>query len=153
MKPVLVSIKSVQRNEEGQELNMEVVSPGSYYRKNRTEYIVYKESELTGLDGVTTIIKVHDDGTIHLVRTGKMQHKQEYKKGKSYYSWYETPMGKLPVTMKTYICNANLNEGIGQIELGYDVTLEGLGSNYNQLTITVQEDNANGNERTTEAGH
>ena len=85
---------------------MEVVSPGSYYRKNRTEYIVYKESELTGLDGVTTIIKVHDDGTIHLVRTGKMQHKQEYKKGKSY-----------------------------------------------QLTITVQEDNANGNERTTEAGH
>ena len=47
MKPVLVSVKSIQRNKEGEELKMELVSEGKYYVKDGTQYIVYEESELT----------------------------------------------------------------------------------------------------------
>ena len=44
--------------------------------------------------------------------------------------------------MKTYELNIDLDDGIGTIEIGYDVIIEGIGTNYNQLTITVQEDKA-----------
>ena len=57
MKPVIVKVKSVQRNEEGEELAIELVSEGKAYKKERTQYIVYEESELTDMEGVTTVIK------------------------------------------------------------------------------------------------
>ena len=58
MKPVLVSVQSIQRDPEGQELKIELVSEGKYYIKDGTQYIVYEESELTEMKGVTTVIKV-----------------------------------------------------------------------------------------------
>lgn len=58
MKPVLVSVQSIQRDPEGQELKIELVSEGKYYVKDGTQYIVYEESELTEMKGVTTVIKV-----------------------------------------------------------------------------------------------
>ncbi|WP_395754244.1 DUF1934 domain-containing protein [uncultured Megasphaera sp.] len=142
MKPVVVSVTSIQRNEQGQELKMELVSEGKYYRKRDTQYIMYAESEITGLEGVTTIIKVLDNGNVVLVRTGKMQQRQEYWPGRETHSWYDTPLGRLPVTLKTYVCRSTLFDGTGHIELGYDVTIDGFASNYNQLSIDVQEDHA-----------
>ena len=44
--------------------------------------------------------------------------------------------------MKTYECRADLLDGVGTIQLGYDVHIEGVSANYTQLTITVQEDQA-----------
>ena len=46
------------------------------------------------------------------------------------------------VQMKTYECRADLLDGTGTIQLGYDVHIEGVSANYTQLTITVQEDQA-----------
>ncbi|WP_300624359.1 DUF1934 domain-containing protein [uncultured Megasphaera sp.] len=153
MKPVIVKVKSVQRNEEGEELAIELVSEGKAYKKERTQYIVYEESELTDMEGVTTVIKVLPDGAVMLLRIGKVHQRQEYRKGKVSHSKYETPVGALNVTFRTYECDVQLCEGIGTIHLGYDVDLEGVGSNYTQLTITVQEDNCNGNEGIIETGH
>lgn len=45
MKPVVVSVTSIQRNEQGQELKMELVSEGKYYRKKDTQYIIYAEAK------------------------------------------------------------------------------------------------------------
>lgn len=142
MKPVLVSIKSIQRNADGQELKLELVSEGQYSTKNGSQYIVYEESELTEMKGVTTAIKVLPDQTVILLRLGKLHQRQEFQKGKVTRSNYDTPIGTLEVQMKTYECDVNLTDGIGTINLGYDVNIEGVSSNYTQLTITVQEDKA-----------
>ena len=142
MKPVLVSVKSIHRNEEGKELKLELVSEGKFYTKERTQYIVYEESKLTDMEGVTTIIKVLPDDAVMLMRFGKIRQRQEYRKGKTMRSRYETPMGNFDVVMKTYECSVDLCDGIGTIRLGYDIDLEGIGANYTQLTITVQEDHS-----------
>ena len=42
--------------------------------------------------------------------------------------------------IKTYACRVQLVDGIGTIEIEFDVTITGMGAIYNQLTITVQED-------------
>lgn len=142
MKPVLVKVESIQRNLNGEELKLELTSEGKFYVKDNTQYIVYEESEVTQLNGVTTVIKVLPDESVLLLRMGKMHQRQEYRKGKTAKSLYETPVGMLDVTMTTYECDIDLDDGIGTIRLGYDVDLAGMGANYTQLTITVQEDNA-----------
>ncbi len=142
MKPVLVKVQSIQRDANGDELKLELTSEGKWYVKDQTQYIVYEESELTELKGVTTVIKVLPDASVLLLRMGSMHQRQEYRKGKTSKSLYETPVGTIDVTMKTYECDIDLDDGIGTIRLGYDVELAGMGANYTQLTITVQEDNA-----------
>lgn len=139
MKPVLVTVQSIQRDEEGQDLKLELVSAGKYCEKNNAQYIVYEESEITGMAGVTTIIKIFGE-KILLIRLGKIHQRQEFSKGLNTRSSYKMPFGVVKVEMKTYEFDINLVEGVGTIKLGYDVNLEGIGSNYNQLTITVQED-------------
>ena len=106
MKPVLVSVKSIQRNKEGEELKMELVSEGKFYVKDGTQYIVYEESELTEMKGVTTVIKVLPGGSVLLLRLGKLRQRQEFSKGKVTRSQYDTPVGTFDVQMKTYECRA-----------------------------------------------
>ena len=116
MKPVLVSVKSIQRNKEGEELKMELVSEGKYYVKDGTQYIVYEESELTEMKGVTTVIKVLPGGSVLLLRLGKLRQRQEFRKGKVTRSQYDTPVGTFDVQMKTYECRADLLDGTGTID-------------------------------------
>lgn len=153
MIPVIVKVKSVQRGEDGEEIALELISEGKAYEKERTKYIVYEESELTDMEGVTTVIKVLPDDAVMLLRLGKIHQRQEYRRGKESQSSYVTPVGTFTVTSRTYECDVCLDGCIGTIRLGYDVNLEGIGSNYTQLLITVQEDNCNGNEGITEAGN
>ena len=58
MKRVLVSVKSVQRDIDGQDTVVELISPGTSHEKNGVQYIRYEESSVTGLEGVKTTIKI-----------------------------------------------------------------------------------------------
>lgn len=142
MKRVLVSVTSIQRDNSGEEIKLELVSAGKYYEKERARYFVYKESEITGMEGVTTVIKLAADGTLVLLRLGKVRNRQEYAVGKVRKSIYQTPFGSMEISMKTYEIKVDLHDGIGEIYLAYDVLLGELASTYNQLIITVREDKA-----------
>ncbi len=52
MKRVLVSVKSVQRDIDGQDTVVELISPGTSHEKNGVQYIRYEESSVTGLEGL-----------------------------------------------------------------------------------------------------
>ena len=69
MKRVLVSVKSVQRDMDGKDTVVELISPGTSHEKGNAQYVRYEESSVTGLDGVKTTIKIHDDSIV-LLRTG-----------------------------------------------------------------------------------
>ena len=68
MKRVLVSVKSVQRDMDGKDTVVELISPGTSHEKGNAQYVRYEESSVTGLDGVKTTIKIHDDSIV-LLRT------------------------------------------------------------------------------------
>ena len=142
MKRVLVSVFSIQRDMDGKAVKSELVSAGKYYEKHGARYFVYKESEITGMEGVTTVIKLQTDGTLILLRLGKIRQKQEYAVGKVKKSLYETPFGDIEVSMKTYEIKVDMVDGIGRIYLAYDVLLGELTSTYNQLFMEIREDRA-----------
>ena len=139
MKAVLITVTSIQRDENGQDSTIELVSPGKYYERNGVGYLLYEESELTGLEGVTTLIKLYPDYAV-LVRMGKLKQRQTFKRGHRDETKYETPYGNLELTIETRELTDRLADGIGHIVIGYDVALKGIWQGYNELLIKVQEE-------------
>lgn len=140
MKPILVEVKSTQRDLAGEDTVIELVSPGKYYEKNNAKYIIYDESEVTGMDGVRTTIKLLPE-EIYLIRNGKVNARNEYKLGQTNEAVYHTPLGDLHMAVKTHEMAINVTEGCGTVHLGYDISIEGEWMFYNQLDIKLREDN------------
>lgn len=109
---------------EGQEPEvMELVTEGEMHLCDGGWNISYQESELTGLQGVTTTFRVEPDKVI-LIRTGALRSKMEFQLGKSHDSLYELDFGALMITVTTkHLFYDILPEG-GCIDLVYDIEIE-----------------------------
>ena len=143
MTNVVVSVTGTQRDESGEENRIELVTAGRYYRKHGVDYFTYSESELTGLEGTTTLLKVYEDAIV-LVRMGKVDQRQEFRRGEFTMSTYITPYGALEMGVGTKAVTIDLAEGIGQIMITYDLEIEGQWQSLNKLAIHIREDNGNG---------
>ena len=151
MKRVLVSVKSVQRDMDGKDTVVELISPGTSHKKGNTQYVRYEESSVTGMDGVKTTIKIHDDSIV-LLRTGAVSMRHQYVRGEERESVYETPYGDLHMAVKTHELTVDFHNGTGRVHLGYDISIEGEWQFYNQLDIDVREDTEHGHEGNPEIG-
>lgn len=139
MKEILVTVKSIQRDAEGQDTELEIFSSGRYYEKNGAKYIMYEETETIGVEGVKTTIKALDDSII-LIRTGTTKMRHEYIIGKENKSVLQTPIGELPLVIKTHEYTNDIVDGVGTIHLGYDISISGEWQFYNQVIIQIRED-------------
>lgn len=146
MKQVLVSVKSIQRDRDGEDTVVELISSGRYYERQGVKYIIYNESEVTGLEGVKTTIKVYPNSVV-LLRTGDVNMRHQYVLNEKHESVYQTPYGQLHMAVYTHEFNVSIQDGIGSVHLGYDISVDGEWQFYNQLTITLREDTENGYER------
>lgn len=146
MKQVLVSVKSIQRDRDGEDTVVELISSGRYYERQGVKYIIYNESEVTGLEGVKTTIKVYPNSVV-LLRTGDVNMRHQYVLNEKHESVYQTPYGQLHMAVYTHEFNVSVQDGIGSVHLGYDISVDGEWQFYNQLTITLREDTENGYER------
>src|SRR5689334_19110096 len=101
---VVVTIIGTQRDAQGEESRIELITAGHYYEKNNVKYIVYTDSEVSGLEGAKTMLKVYDEHVV-LVRMGSVKHKQEFRLGTKSDSTYVTPY----VTMDMGILTQNID--------------------------------------------
>ena len=69
-KNVLISVVTEQSFADGGSDRIELVSPGTLYEKAGSYFIVYDESELTGMPDTKTTVRLHRDG-VNVLRTGK----------------------------------------------------------------------------------
>ena len=143
MTNVVVSVTGTQQDENGEEDRIELITAGRYYRKHGVDYFTYSESELTGLEGTTTLLKVYEDAIV-LVRMGKVDQRQEFRRGELTMSTYITPYGALELGVSTKTVMIDLAEGIGQITITYDLEIEGQWQSFNKLAIHIREDKGNG---------
>lgn len=152
MKQIMVSVKSIQRDAEGTDAVVELVSHGKYYETARAKHIVYNESAVTGLEGTKTTIKVYKNSVV-LLRTGQISMRHEYRLGKTNETEIETPFGGLSLAMYTHELTSDITDGTGFVHLGYDISLGGEWQYYNQLHIEIREDSNYGNEGDFKASH
>ncbi|KEI00327.1 DUF1934 domain-containing protein [Clostridium botulinum] len=121
-KDAIISIKSEQASiEDG---TVEVVTKGKLYKKNDLYYAIYEETEISGMKGTTTTIKIGKD-KFSLLRMGTTNAKITFEANNKDLSLYNTPYGVLELTVNTKKVTINIDESGGKISSEYDMVLSG----------------------------
>lgn len=120
---VLLSITGKQSYQDQEPEVMELVTEGTMEFVDGGWDISYQESELTGLQGVTTTFRVEPD-VVKLTRTGALRSTMEFRVGQSHDSLYQMDFGTLMLTVTTrHLFFDILPEG-GCIDILYDIEIE-----------------------------
>ena len=139
MDKVLIKIKAQQEVKGGEpEDFMELLTEGKHYNKNGVVYLVYEETELSGIPGCVTSLKL-DGETLSLRRYGIVAQELRFQKGQRWLGMYETPLGTMDREITTNDLVADLRYGgaVGSITVDYNVNLKGLVEARNILNIKV----------------
>lgn len=137
-KPVIITVKGTQVNEYGDVDSLEFITTGTYYVKNGVYFIIYTESEVTGMAGTTTSVKA-EPGSVTLNRMGTSQHKQVFEIGFRHCCNYVTPFGTMYMAVTSNKVEVNLTDFGGSINLEYVLEIDNQKVSNNCLTITVRE--------------
>ena len=57
MKAVIITVNTLQRDENGQEESIELTTKGTYEKQGDVQILCYDESSLTGLTGTRTTVR------------------------------------------------------------------------------------------------
>lgn len=136
MKNIMLKIIGKQKNKDEEEV-IEFVTEGKYYKKGDTTYLVYKETELIGIEGSTTTLKITDDH-IKMKRFGTSDSEIEFQKGKKFNSYYNTPYGNIAMEILTKNIQNQLKDDLtGSLDIEYDISMQGLMEGSNKLNIQI----------------
>ncbi len=138
MKDVIISIKSMQDYAETGGDEIEMMTDGKYEHRNGVSVLSYKESELTGLEGTETTIKV-EDGRITMTRSGAVTTQMIFAEGEKHYFAYETPFGAITMGLDTSRVNSTLGKNGGDINLRYALNVDNAPLSKNEFKIKVRE--------------
>lgn len=135
---VMLKIKTRQIDSKGETDDMELITEGKYYKKNDAIYIVYEESEISGMVGTTTTLKVLKNCVI-MKRFGKTNSELVFEKGKRCKTKYKTIYGDLSMETLTKSVDINLNNDSKDIDINinYDINISGLFQGKNIISIKV----------------
>ena len=138
---VIISIKGKQLYGEENPDEMELVTAGSLERDGRGGYTIsYQETELTGLEGTTTVLRINGP-RVTLLREGNINSQMVFEEGRQHTSLYETPYGELTVDIQTSHLRHNLTERGGVMEIKYSIAVEHTVTGRNCFKIRVRRKN------------
>ena len=139
-KEVIIAVTGTQVNEYGETDAQELITKGTYYQKNGAYFIVYTESEITGMAGTTTFVKVEQaQARVTLNRAGISQHKQVFETGLRHQGNYITPCGVMSIVVNTSKVEVDLTDIGGSIKLEYELEVENEKVSDNTLSLAVRE--------------
>ena len=120
---VVLSIRGQQNYQDQEPEVIELVTEGSMIRRGSGWEISYEESDLTGLNGVTTIFHVEKD-CITLTRKGPLNSQMVFQKGVLHESLYQMEFGALMIAVCATRVSYDLTEQGGTIDLTYGIDIE-----------------------------
>lgn len=120
---VVLTIRGRQ-SYEGQEPDViELTTDGTMEFKDGGWDISYEETELTGLQGVTTTFRV-EPGKVILTRTGKLSSQMVFQQGVAHESLYQMEFGALMITVCAKQVFFDIVPDGGMIDLVYSIDIE-----------------------------
>lgn len=133
---VVISIISYQMYDEQESDRIELMSAGTLEQTEEGYILSYEESELTGLEGTTTVLRV-EPGQVTLLRQGEVNSVMVFEEGRQHVSVYDTPEGSLTVSIHTRRLRSDLGPEGGDIEIQYSIDIDQAMSGMNQFRIHV----------------
>lgn len=137
-KDVIINVKGIQTDDDNDPNTLELITEGKYYQKGGNYYITYKESEVTGMEGTTTTLKV-GEGVVTLMRFGKVNSQFVFQKGQKHVSSYNTEYGSFTIGVYANNVDININETGGEIRIGYEIEIDNQGSGRNDFYMLIRE--------------
>ena len=134
-KRALISISSRQKSQA--EDVIEVQTPGSYYSEEDHYFAQYNETEVSGMEGTTTTLKIKPDKVL-LIREGTTNAKMEFEKNSKYTTLYNTPYGALELIILTKELKVNVNDKGGDIYINYHMSVAGQVAQKTELSINIK---------------
>ena len=137
-KNVIISVKGTQTAEDQDTNVMELVTEGKYYKEDDAYYVTYDESEVTGMDGTTTTLKVMD-GIVTLVRVGSVNSHFVFQQGQKHVSYYDTEHGAFTIGVLANAVDVKIDDNGGEIRVGYQLEIDNNKTGENDFFMSIRE--------------
>ncbi|MFT5873114.1 MAG: uncharacterized beta-barrel protein YwiB (DUF1934 family) [Clostridium sp.] len=122
MRNAIISVVSKQSDSDEDGDSIEVVTPGKFYKEENCYYAIYEETEISGMKGTTTTLKI-DEENFTLIRTGTTNTEMKFKKYERDLTLYNTPHGALDLTVDTRELKMNVDNNGGDVFIDYDMII------------------------------
>lgn len=117
-KDVLISVKGLQFGNDVDEDMVEIITSGSYYKKNNKHYLMYDEVT-EGFDGATKNLVKFDDTTLDLTKSGVTNVHMVFEEKKKNITNYITPYGNILIGIDAQKVDVAESEENIQIQIDY----------------------------------
>lgn len=134
-KKAIISVFSGE-NENNKE-PISVTTPGEFYERNNCYYAVYKETEISGMKGTTTTLKIKPD-KFSMLRNGTTSTKMEFEKGKQTFSMYNTPYGTLELEINTKDLQVLMDDSGGKVHVKYELSISRQDRQLTDLEVEIK---------------
>lgn len=139
MSDIVIDIKSTIEQIDGEVQTIEMMTEGELYEKNGSIFLVYMETEVSGMEGSKTMLKISGE-TITMTRFGGTKSKIVYDVDHPMTSVYHTPYGAfdMKVTTESIEKSLDVDNKSGFISIRYQMVLEQVSSSKNYLEIKIR---------------
>ncbi len=137
-KEVIISIEGHQGYEGMDNDDVRLVTAGTLTEQAGTIDLCYQESELTGMEGTTTVFQIQGP-RVTLMRTGRVCSQMVFEQGRRHLSLYSTPYGNLQIGVSTSRLRSDLDARGGQLEIDYAIEIDHALAGRSAFRISVRE--------------
>lgn len=138
-KNVLINIRGVYHNEEGEEDVVELFTTGTYSQQGEIFIISYQETESTGFEGSFTTLKVESENMVTMTRDGDASAQLMVQNGVRHQCRYDTGYGDMTIGVSGKMIRSTLSEHGGDLEFRYALDINSLLASENELHINIKE--------------
>lgn len=137
-KQVLITVNSFIDGASGEKDHMSLITEGTLTKEDDCYVVKYEESEITGLDGTTTTLKVAKD-SVTLIRHGNVDTMMLFEVGKTHLTGYDTQYGSVMLGITAKNVNVDFSESGGNIKVDYILEYNRSYGGRNSLVVSVSE--------------
>lgn len=135
-KDVVITIMSRQAFEGCEPDHIDLVTRGRLYRKKGKYFISYDESELTGLQGSRTTLKL-DGPNVTMTRTGTFPTQMLFSEHQRHVGLYQTEAGAMTISTHTSHVRNTIGENGGNLEIDYSLEVDSNFAGENRFEMAV----------------
>jgi len=135
---VLINIKGLQKDAENESENVELLTEGTFYKEKEKYYLVYKETEVTGMEGTTTTVEIENQ-KVAIIRNGVVNNQLLFIPNKKTTSYYNTQFGSLTVSVISSNVKVDVGDEGGNLDISYRMDINDEFANESSLSINIKE--------------
>jgi len=121
-KDVLISISGLQFGESNEADKVEIITPGTYYKKNNYHYVMYEEVVEGETLATKNLIKFNDE-VVSLTKRGYSSVDMHFEKNRRNMTNYITPYGSLLVGIDAENIKISETEDLINIDIDYSLDI------------------------------